>query len=146
MQGDAHPHEHKWLEWVGLEEPPEDPDAWEPVASDLAVENPESRSSEAASQIVAALGAGGIRAHQRIYVAPDQSSTGWYGLNFSGGPGPSSRIRAAVLVHHRDLEQATTLVAEGFTPEEISDAELTRQALEAGDELRREGRGGEIEP
>src|SRR5579871_6349577 len=105
MQANEHPHEHKWLEWVGLEEhePPEDPDAWDPVATDLPVENPEARRSEAGSQIAAALSAAGIRAHQRIYVAADQSSTGWYGLNFDGGPGPSSRVRAAVLVHHRDL-------------------------------------------
>ncbi len=134
MQNDEHPHEHRWLKWVGLEEPPEEPDAWDPVASDLPVENPEAGSSEAASQIVAALAAAGIQAHQRIYVAADESSTGWYGLNFSGGPGPSSRVRAAVLVHHRDLEPATKLVAEQFAPGAISDEELTRQALEAGEE------------
>ena len=146
MHADEHPHEHKWLEWVGLEEAPEDADAWDAVASDLPVENPEARASQAGSQIAAALDAAGIRARQRIYVAPDQSSTGWYGLSFDGGPGPSSRVRAAVLVHHRDLERATKLVAEQFTPDEISDEELTRQALEAGVELRREGRGEEIEP
>lgn len=134
MQNDEHPHEHRWLKWVGLEEPPEEPDAWDPVASDLPVENPEAGSSEAASQIAAALAAAGIQAHQRIYVAADESSTGWYGLNFSGGPGPSSRVRAAVLVHHRDLEPATKLVAEQFAPGAISDEELTRQALEAGEE------------
>ena len=146
MQGDQHPHEPKWLEWVGLDEPPEDPDAWDAVASDLPVEDPQTGASEGASQIVAALAAAGVRAHQRIYVAADQSSTGWYGLNFDGGPGPSSRVRAAVLVHHRDSEQAARLVAEQFTPEAISDDELTRQALEAGEELRRAGRGDEIEP
>ena len=142
MPEHQHPHEHEWLKWVGLEEEPEDPDAWDPVARDLPVENPDTHSSEAASQIASALSAGGITAHQRTYVAPDQSSSGWYGLNFDGGPGPSSRVRAAVLVHHRDLERATQLVTEQFMPDPISDEELTRQALEAGEELKREG----IEP
>jgi hypothetical protein len=145
MQGDEHQHEHRWLKWVGLDEEedePEEPDAWDPVASDLPVEDPDAGSSEAASQIASALGGAGIQAHQRIYVAPDQSSTGWYGLNFDGGPGPSSRVRAAVLVHHRDLERAGKLVAEQFTPDSISDEELTRQSLEAGEELKRKG----IEP
>jgi len=142
MQGPENTHEHKWLKWVGLEEEPEEPDAWDPVVSDLAVEDPEEGSSEAASQIEAALAAAGIQAHRRVYIAPDQSSTGWYGLNFSGGPGPSSRVRAAVLVHHRDLERATSVIDAQFTPEAISDEELTRQALEAGEDLKREG----IEP
>jgi hypothetical protein len=139
---DEHPHEHSWLRWVGLEGPPEDPDAWDPVIRDLPVEDDEAGASEAASQIAAALAAAGIKAHQRVYVTPDQSSTGWYGMAFDGGPGPSSRVRAAVLVHHRDVEQASKLIAEQFTPEAISDEELTRQSLEAGEELRRKG----IEP
>jgi hypothetical protein len=75
-------------------------------------------------------------------VNPDQSSTGWYGMSPDGGPGPTARIRAAVLVHHRDLQRASELVAENFTPDAISDEELTRQALEAGEELRQKG----IEP
>ena len=146
MQNREHPHEPRWLDWVGLEEPPEEPDAWDAVARGLPVEDPDAGSSEGARQIVAALAAAGIQAHQRIYVAPDQSSTGWYGLKFDGGPGPSSRVRAAVLVHHRDMEPAASLVAEQFAPDAISDEELTRQSLEAGEELRRQGRGEEIEP
>lgn len=102
-----------WLKWVGLQAPPVDPDAWMAVAQDLAIDDPEAGVSEAASQISAALAAAGIVAQQRVYARPDQGRTSAFTLQaLVGGLPAANRVRVAVLVHSRDLEQAKKIVVD----------------------------------
>jgi hypothetical protein len=102
----------KWLKWVGLQEPPIDPDAWIAVAKDLGVDNAETGVSEEASLIADALKAAGIEAHQSVYARPDQGRNSGFTLQaFVGGLPAADRIRIAVVVHHRDFERAQKLVA-----------------------------------
>jgi hypothetical protein len=120
---------HKWLAWVGLQEPPPDPDAWVPVASGP-VDNPTAGTSRIAARIAETLQRAGIDTQQRRYVA--QASVAGYGGGGSGGG-----VGVAVLVHERDLERARTLSTEQWKSEfarkfePISDEELTRLALQA---------------
>jgi hypothetical protein len=137
-------HQHRWLHWVGLDEkdPPPDPDSWVPVASNLSVDDPDTGRSALAAQIVGKLGRAGIDAHQRAYVPPDTAF-------LFAGTAPADRVRVAVVVHERNEEQAkrvvTTVAANPADLPPLSDQELTRQALEAGEELKREGHGDEID-
>jgi hypothetical protein len=106
------PKQHRWLKWVGLQEPPVDPEAWMAVVKDLAVDDAETGVCEAASRVAEALKAAGIEAHQRVYVRTDQgrvSGMSWGA--FVGGTPAADRVKVAVLVHNRDLEQATSVVA-----------------------------------
>lgn len=97
-----HPGDHRWLHWLGLDEPPPDPAAWIPVATDCPVEDPVKGSSETAGKIVKVLADGGVEAHQRAYVRADQMAL--------VGPEAADRIRVAVLVHNRDLDRAQALL------------------------------------
>jgi hypothetical protein len=104
---------HRWLKWVGLQEPPVDPDAWMAVAKDLGVDDAETGVSEVASRIADALTAAGIEAHQRVYARPDQGRNSSFTLqSFGGGLPAANRVRIAVVVHNRDLERAQKLVAD----------------------------------
>ena len=106
---------HKWLRWVGLQEPETpavDPDAWTPVAHGLQVDDTENGTSEAASRVTAALTAAGIESHQRPYLLQDDISMGRVGLRLLGpGPPAVDRIRLAVLVQNRNLPRAGEVVA-----------------------------------
>lgn len=142
MQDDEPAHPHRWLKWMGLQEHPEDPDAWVAVTTDLPIDDDSNGSSELASRIVARLSEAGIEAQQKSYVRPDTMRTVGtsYGILFDAGPAAPDRIRFAVIVRHRDLERAGQLVAEvsrESAPRPISDAELTRQSLEAGEGRKR---------
>lgn len=102
----------RWLKWIGLQEPPIDPDAWMAVAQDLGVDDAESGFSEAASRIADALKAAGIEAHQRVYARPDQGRTSAFTLQaLVGGLPAANRVRIAVVVHNRDLERAKSIVS-----------------------------------
>jgi hypothetical protein len=106
------PKQHRWLKWVGLQEPPADPEAWIPVVKDLGVDDAETGVCKAASRVTQALKAAGIEAEQRAYVRTDQgrvSGMSWGA--FVGGTPAADRVKVAVLVHHRDLEQAASVVA-----------------------------------
>jgi hypothetical protein len=97
---------------VGLQEPTIDPDAWMAVAQDLGVDDAETGFSEAASRISDALKAAGIEAHQRVYARPDQGRTSAFTLQaLVGGLPAANRVRVAVVVHNRDLEQANAIVS-----------------------------------
>lgn len=106
------PPRRKWLKWVGLQEPTIDPDAWMAVTQDLGVDDAETGFSEAASRISDALKAAGIEAHQRVYARPDQGRTSAFTLQaLVGGLPAANRVRVAVVVHNRDLEQANAIVS-----------------------------------
>jgi len=106
------PKQHRWLKWMGLQEPPVDPEAWMAVVQGLAVDNVETGLCEKASLVAEALKAAGIESEQRAYVRADQgrvSGMSWGA--FVGGTPASDRVKVAVLVHNRDLQQATNVVA-----------------------------------
>jgi hypothetical protein len=107
------PRQSRWLKWVGLQEPPIDPEAWMAVAQDLGVDDSEAGSSEVATQISEALTAAGIESHQRVYARPDAGRTSAFTLQaLVGGLPAANRVRIAIVVHNRDLERAKSLVAE----------------------------------
>jgi hypothetical protein len=82
------------------------------VTQDLGIDDVETGSSEVATQISEALKEAGIEAHQRVYARPDQGRTSAFTLQaLVGGLPAANRVRIAVLVHNRDLEQAKKLVA-----------------------------------
>jgi hypothetical protein len=106
------PKLHKWLKWVGLQEPPVDPEAWMAVVKDLGVDDAETGVCVAAARVTEALKAAGIEADQRAYVRTEQgrvSGMSWGA--FVGGTPASDRVKVAVLVRNRDLEQAASVVA-----------------------------------
>jgi hypothetical protein len=95
-----------WLQRLGLQEPPPDPDAWVEVASFRIDSDQGSRS---AARAVATLGRAGIEAQQRPYVLPDPGTA----VLVSGAPDPVERIRVAVLVRNGDRHHATELLQAG---------------------------------
>jgi hypothetical protein len=88
-----------WRERLGLQPPPQDPDAWVPVTS-ASVDNAQTGFSSLASRSAKALEAAGIETQQKPYVLPDEPAT------HTSGPEVTDRIRVAVLVHYRDLDRA----------------------------------------
>lgn len=98
---------HRWLAWVGLQEPPAGPDAWLPVATGR-VDDSDTGASDYASAVVQALADAQIEAHQRPYVVPD--NTGLAAALFASNRSAADRVRVAVLVHSRDLERARPIV------------------------------------
>jgi len=130
--------EHKWLEWLGLEEPPPDADSWVPVARDFQIDDVNAGSSSEAARLVDQLSRAGIQAQQRSYEL-DAAVETEESLNlFAGGAAVSSEsfTHVAVGVHNRDRARATEIVRQFEHESELelkkADAELTRQALEAG--------------
>lgn len=104
--------------WAGLQQPqpPEDADAWTPVAQDLPVDDAETGRCEEAAKLVARLAAAGIEGRQHPYVLQDDISIGRSGLRLLGpGPAAADRIRVAVLVRRRDLERAAASIAGNVT-------------------------------
>jgi hypothetical protein len=121
--------QHRWLKWVGLQEPPVDPEAWMAVVQDLTVDDVETGLCEKAIAVTEALKAAGIEAQQRAYVRADQgrlSGVAWGAL--VGGAAAGDRVRVAVLVHNRDLEEAKIVVAGLNEPPELED-QLTSEKL-----------------
>src|ERR1700722_8805336 len=59
--------EHKWLEWLWLEEPPPADDSWVPVARDFQIDDVNAGSSSEAARLVDQLSGAGIQARQRSY-------------------------------------------------------------------------------
>jgi hypothetical protein len=132
------PKQHRWLKWVGLQEPPADPDAWMAVVQDLTVDNVETGHCERAFRVAEALKAAGIEAQQRAYVRTDQgrvSGMSWGA--FVGGTPAGDRVRVAVLVHNRDLEQANIVVAglneHGELEDQLAPEKLTGEGPVARD-------------
>jgi hypothetical protein len=126
---------HSWLDWLGLQEPPPEPDTWVPVARAFEVDELETSSSSVAARLVEALRAAGIQASQRSYAFDTSVVPG----ALAGAPfstvGGGMETRVAVLVHNRDRAQAAKIAAEFQRVANeplISDEELTRRALEAG--------------
>ena len=129
-------HEHKWLEWLGLEEPPPNPDTWEPVARAFLVD-PETGTSTGASALVAALKSAGIEAQQRSYQWDNSEGIGYVLPTFTGG---GVQTRVAVGVQNRDRERATEIARKFMNEQDVDgqaelpvpDAELAKDADEAG--------------
>lgn len=124
---DGSKHRHKWLEWLGLQEPPPEADTWVPVARAFV-------SSTDASRLVDRLGAAGIDGRQRTY-SFDNTRPSLIGAAWSG----EVEARVAVLVHDRDRPRAIEIAREleggqneGAGRPGVSDEELARDALEAG--------------
>jgi hypothetical protein len=136
--------EHKWLEWLGLEEAPPEPDSWVPIARDFDVDDVKTGSSSEAARLVDQLSAAGIEARQRSYeldaAVETSESMGVFGgggsLAGSGAPGVERFTRVAVGVHNRDRSRATEITKQFEHESELelkrADEELTREALEAG--------------
>ena len=130
---------HRWLEWLGLQEPPPEPDTWVPVARGFGIDEFKTGSSKLAVRLVDVLSGAGIQAHQRSY---EFDATRGVRV-FSGASGVVKRV--AVLVHSRDRARAVEIAAEFERELErqrlegerelvsaSDDEELARQALEAG--------------
>jgi hypothetical protein len=132
-------HHHVWLEWLGLEAPPPDADSWVAAARGFLLDGLGADSSRLAGQLVDALEKAGIEARQRLYQFYNADPGTGIGIL---GQSAEMETCVAVVVHDRDLAKANT-VAEGMKDElqreaqepvqgDLSDAELTRDALEAG--------------
>jgi hypothetical protein len=130
--------EHKWLEWLGLEEPPPEADSWVPVARDFQIDDVNARSSSEAARLVGQLSRAGIQARQRSYELDAAVETAESLTLFAGGASVSSGsfTHVAVGVHNRDRARATEIVRQFEHDSELElrklDAELTHEALEAG--------------
>jgi hypothetical protein len=123
-------HRHRWLEWLGLEAPPPEPDTWVPVARAFRVDDVRHQSSAMAARLVHRLHREGIEGRQRTYGFDTTRATA---LAASGG----LVTRVAVLVHHRDRGRAIEIAKRLARDEQerlrvppISDEELAGQALE----------------
>jgi hypothetical protein len=129
------PKQHKWLRWVGLEEPPPEADSWVPIVRGLAVSDHETHTSSLGARLVELLSEAGIRAQQRSYEFNDVS-VGTEHVTGLAGFGGRVVTRVAVLVHSRDRERAIQVAVklehEVERHEHVSDEELTRLALGAG--------------
>lgn len=130
--------EHKWLEWLGLEEPPPEPDSWVPIARGFYIDDVKAGSSSEAARLVDRLSGAGIQARHRSYEldAADETAES---ITLFGRPGTvadGSFTHAAVGVHDRDRTRATEIARQFEHESELdlakSDEELTREALEAG--------------
>jgi hypothetical protein len=124
-------HRHTWLEWLGLEEPPPEPDSWIPVARGFGVEDSMTQSSILASRLVDLLTGAGIDAHQRSY----KFMTGSWSLTSVAG---GSVTRVAVLVHNRDRERATEIATELKQKLDRQGQELEHRLDSAEQDLARE--------
>jgi hypothetical protein len=136
--------EHKWLEWLGLEEAPPEPDSWVPIARDFGIDDVKTGSSSEAARLVNQLSDAGIQARQRSYeldaAVETSESLGLFGggTSLDRGASPVSErfTRVAVGVHNRDRERATEITKQFEHASELelkkADQELTREALEAG--------------
>jgi hypothetical protein len=107
---------HTWLRWLGLQEPPLEPDSWVPVARGFDFHDFKTDSGMG-SRLVRVLSGAGIQAHRRSY---EFDATSPAGALFGGGGGMVKRV--AVLVHNRDRARATEITAE-------FENELERQRL-----------------
>jgi hypothetical protein len=116
---------HTWLRWLGLQEPPLEPDSWVPVARGFGTDDFRTDSSEMASRLVGLLSGAGIQAHQRSY---EFDATRVAGAALVGASAGGMVKRVAVLVHDRDRARATEIAAE-------FEHELERQRLAPGREL-----------
>lgn len=93
-------HEHKWLEWLGLEEPPPDVDSWVPVARAFGIDERETGSSSEAARLIEVLKRAGIEGQQRSYYV--DLTADWRLMSLTSG----NANRVAVFVHERDLDRA----------------------------------------
>jgi hypothetical protein len=129
--------QHKWLEWLGLEEPPPEPDSWVPIARDFHIDDVKTGSSSVAARLVDRLSDAGIQARQRSYELDAAEETAESLTLFGGGGSLDSGSfrRVAVGVHNRDRAGATEVTTEFERESELelrrSDEELAREALEA---------------
>jgi hypothetical protein len=148
VAGKEEPHagHHGWRRWIGLADDGPDPEAWVRIMA-LPVEDAQTFGSQRAASIVEALHRAGIEARPEPYVTPD-SGAGLYQLQPSREA--RDRIQVAIMVRIRDRDAAHDLLhgsAQAGEPHQgvlenemnpISDEELTRQALAATEELKRE--------
>jgi hypothetical protein len=129
VETETSPEQHVWLKWMGIQEPPLEADSWVPVVrglTDLDADPSQPGMSAVGARLVKLLSDAGIEARQRSYEF-DESYVSLY-----GGSG-EIETHVAVLVHERDHTRALPIAVElDKTLEAVSDAELTREALDAG--------------
>jgi hypothetical protein len=129
------PKPHKWLQWLGLQEPPAGPNSWVPVARGLRIDDRKTGTSVLAITFVELLRRAGVEALQRSYEF-------YYSRPSRGDGFPVQRMdtRVAVLVHTRDRARAIELAVRmnealrelRLVTSRIWPDELARQALAAG--------------
>jgi hypothetical protein len=129
VETETSPKQHIWLKWMGMQEPPLEAESWVPVVrglTDLDADPSQPGMSAVGARLVKLLGDAGIEARQRSYQF-DESYASLY-----GGSG-DVETHIAVLVHERDQPRALPIAVElNKTLDAASDAELTREALDAG--------------
>jgi hypothetical protein len=130
---------HRWLKWLGLQEPPPEPDTWVPIARGFDIDEFKTDSSEIASRLVDLLSGADIRAHQRSY---EFDTTRVPGAALVGASAGGMVKRVAVLVHNRDRARATEIAAE--FEHKLERERREREVASTGDdeELTREALGG----
>jgi hypothetical protein len=97
--------QHRWLKWVGLQEPPLTPDSWVPVARSFKIDEPSTGSSKAAARLIELLAGANIEAQQRSYRFATTRGIRIFSLR----SGVETHI--AVGVHNRDLARATEIAS-----------------------------------
>jgi hypothetical protein len=130
VETETNPKQHIWLKWMGIQEPPLEADSWVPVVrglADLDLDPAHPGLSPVGAELLKRLGEAGIEGRQRSYQF-DESFVSLY-----GGAGGHVETHVAVLVHERDHPRALPIaVAFNKELETVTDAELTKEALEAG--------------
>jgi hypothetical protein len=121
---------HTWLRWLGLQEPPLEPDSWVPVARGFDPDGLKTDSSEMASRLVGLLSGAGIQAHQRSY---EFDATRFAGAALVGASASGMEKRVAVLVHNRDRARATEITAEFKQDLECQRLARERELASTGD-------------
>jgi hypothetical protein len=130
VETETNPKQHVWMKWMGIQEPPLEAESWVPVVrglTDLDADPSHPGLSPVGAELVKRLAAADIDARQRSYQF-DESYTLSYGVG-----GGTMETHVAVLVHERDRPRALP-VAVAFDKEldTVAEAELTKEALEAG--------------
>ena len=110
VETDSSPKQHVWLKWMGLQEPPIEPDSWVPVVrglTNLDVDPASPGTSTVGARLVKLLSDAGIEARQRSYQF-DES----YVTNIYSDEKGEMETRIAVLVHERDHARAVAIAVE----------------------------------
>jgi hypothetical protein len=131
------PKPHKWLQWLGLQQPPAEPDSWVPVVRGLHITDQETGTSALATVFIEFLEHSGVEALQRSY---EFDNTHIAPRNAFPPIVQEMVTRVAVLVHMRDRARAIQVAERTnealrevrLLSSPVSPDELARQALAVG--------------